>query len=238
MAAQTGTHTQGRSGAQAATMRCVVWCAQGVALDGQLRAALDARQELRACVVTSCFAALAELLIGGADGEPRVLVLQEPRTLAGAAEVLARLERYLPSVKVWVFTSQPKPTLRGLQSSDLAAARPVVGVAVVKGVPQGGFSVAPKVVPKVVVVPGIAAKLRGDVSEWTPRVVGEVDSGVKGPETQSARNDVPDNSTPLAQPPATGNPSGSSVGSTRPASLLTDEELSMLLANDQNREHN
>lgn len=227
MAAQSGTHTQGQSGAQSASMRCVVWCAQGVALDGQLQAALGARQELRASVVTSCFAALAELLISGAEGEPRVLVLQEPATLAGAAEVLARLERHLPSAKVWVFTAQPKPTLRGLRAGDLVVAGRAVAA-------EQSF----KRVPQVVVVPGIGAKLRGEKQEWTPRVVGEgLDKGGAGPETRSAQSGVPDNSQPAAMPPAAGNPSGSSVGGVRPTSLLSDEELSMLLANDQNREH-
>lgn len=226
MAAQMATHTQGQSGAKSASMRCVVWCAQGVALDGQLQAALGARQDLRASVVTSCFAALAELLIGAADGEPRALVLQEPATLAGAAEVLARLERHLPRVKVWVFTAQPKPTLRGLRTGDLVAPTRAATAPTFNRVPQ------------VVVVPGIGAKLRGEKQEWTPRVVGEgLDTRGAGPETRSVQSGVPDNSEPSVMTPAAGNPSGSSVGGMRPTSLLSDEELSMLLANDQDREH-
>lgn len=226
MAALPGSHTQNRSGTKALTMRCIVWCGQGAVLDGQLQSALKSRQELRATVVSSCFAALAELLVGEA-GEQRVLVLQEPRTLAGAAEVLTRLERHLPHVKVWVFVAEPKPTLRGMRKEDLAgAARAEVVVPALKRVPQ------------VVVVPGIASKLRGQADGWTPRVVGEFDTGVDGPETQLAQVDPPNNSRPVVPPPAAANPSGSSVGNTRPASLLTDEELSMLLANDQDKEHN
>jgi hypothetical protein len=203
---------------------------------------LAARQELHVSVATSCFAALAEVLMNGSDADARVLVLQEPRILQGVVEVLTRLERYLGGVKVWTFVSEPRPTLRGLQAGDLKSELPAASCTQV----QPRISTQVPKVPQVVVVPGIGAKIaRPGVkpessggSAWTPRVVGqEVVSGVAGPETQPAKSDVPDNPKPPVQPSAGGNPSGSFVGGVRSTSLLSDEELSMLLANDQDREH-
>lgn len=222
-------------------MPCVVWCCGAGVMDSSLRAALAGRPELHVRMAGSCFAALAELLLVPA-GEVRVLVLEEPSELRGVAEVLARLERHVPLTKVWVYCRLPRPMLRGLKASDVVeksgevgkerdAARPIVKM------------------PRVVVVPGIAAKVAGGnsgkesgaVQGWTPRVVGQGAAaaregpGTLVPDNQAAsagqRTEVPRSLSGGAEP------SGSSVGGVRPPSLLTDEELSMLLANDSEREH-
>jgi hypothetical protein len=220
---------------------CVVWCRGAGVMDPSLRAALAGRPELQVRMTGSCFAALAELLLVPA-GEVRVLVLEEPGELCGVAEVLARLQRHVPLTKVWVYSKLPRPMLRGLVAGDEVGKSLEVGKV---------RDAAPPVVkmPRVVVVPGIAGKVAGGgtrkesgaVQGWTPRVVGQGGAAAReGPETQ-----VPDNQAASAGqregvPQSLGGgaePSGSFVGGVRPPSLLTDEELSMLLANDAEREH-
>lgn len=224
-------------------MPCVVWCRDPQKMDAHLRVALAGRPELQVRLASSCFAALAGLLLAS-ESDVRVLVLEEPEELRGVAEVLVRLERHVPQTKVWVYSKSPKPVLRGLVTGDLSRKSD-------SGMRETPVAAKPVVkMPQVVVVPGIASKVaRGGnagasgstaAQEWTPRVVGLAPEPRSGPEMQ-----VPDNQ------PGTGplqsestrslsvgpDPSGSSVGGVRPPSLLTDEELSMLLANESEREH-
>jgi len=222
-------------------MPCVVWCRGAGVMDPSLRAALAGRPELQVRMAGSSFAALAELLLVPA-GEVRVLVLEEPGELRGVAEVLARLERHVPLTKVWVYRKLPRPMLRGLVASDVVEKSVEVG--------RAGDAAQPVVkMPRVVVVPGIAAKVAGGgsgresgaVQGWTPRVVGQGGAAAgESPETKVPDNQAASAGQQAEVPQSLGvraEPSGSFVGGVRPPSLLTDEELSMLLANDAEREH-
>lgn len=231
-----------------AQVLCIVWTPRDQRMARQLSTVLAARPDLHVIEVNSCFAALAAFLMpdkSQVTQSSQVLVLDGPQRLLGVPEVLSRLERYLPTCKVWAYVETPKPQLRGVQQSDLAA-------------PTSSAPSKPAQMmspPRVVVVPGIAAKVKrvgegpghtGHAQQsvptgWTPRVVGAGDfapAARPNIETHQPPAATSDNSPTQGISANSAGAAGGLAGVTRPPSLLTDEELSMLLANDQDREHN
>jgi hypothetical protein len=217
--------------------RCILWCADAAVVPSELLAALG-RHGVSASRVPSPYLSLAEVCRhGGSRGDSPpgvrrgtvILVLIEPATLPLAADMIRAVSRYAPRAAVWVYESAVNSKLRAVVEEDVNRWD---GSNLARS-DNGGLQHT----PTVVVRPGGGLDPRGSMAQGVRTVsgVGRIndaprtnppaatlrlshDSRVDG---GSAHADVDVGTDPGPDEPS--RPS-------RP--LLSTEELSMLLADD------
>lgn len=202
-------------------VRCVLWVPRGVAPPQELEAELDRKGISRASSdnahgAMGLLCSWASTSIAGGMWPLRVIVLVEPELLLGAKAFLSVADRYAPDAARWVFRRGANPSLRAFVESDVATAEPV---------PGGVFSPA----------------FRGTrVADGVPRVERRPNVGQGASRGPLLRlTDDP----PVARPATDIGDDGLSDleggvgerGNGAPG-VLTDEELSMLLGPDKERD--
>ncbi len=216
-------------------IRCVLWHARGAVLPGALVAALD-RPQVQWKAWDSEYLALAEAMRFQGDAltretPARVLVLVEPSRLHGVDEVLTVLERLRPRAPLWVFEGGPKPSLQGMSAAEaharLAASRVSANDAN-SGKPRT-VAVEAKPVPQVVtrriglVVPKPLGA-RGSPKPPPPPL------RLAGTASGASTATPPGSPGPAAGPATLPVKDDASVDARPVGTLLTEEEIEMLLS--------
>lgn len=208
--------------------RCVVWHPERNPPRPDLAAALN-RPAFRVFRATNPYHALATICSWNEstrplNGEGTLLLLVEPEELTGLAPFLDARDLYAADAVVWVYERAATPTLRIAQKADFARWK--------------ALTQAPTAAPEAPIRPsaaGTAPALRlsgegvlppertADQAEpETPSPVPDVKPRVPGPPPEPSVSPVADGFYTQPAPPAR----------PAPASLLTDDELAMLLAID------
>jgi len=201
--------------------RCVLWHPRGEAIPPELEAALR-KPSLDVVPCDHDFAALAHLCAPRPAGEAAVLLLVEPTLLRGAVDVVTLAERHAPDVVLWVFESSAIPQIRAGTAADLAPApRPPTPPQVPKP-PRPPLIDDPISSTTVRLHPGPPnLRLAGD----GPLPISGAPPAKERTPSSPAPTEVGDDASPGLLPrrsPSIGN-------------LLTDEELAMLLATDDDK---
>jgi hypothetical protein len=99
---------------------CVIWSDKGEAPPEDLAKALAAKG-VTGARCAHAYQAMSELCAGEkqAQSTPAVLLLVEPRRLAGAAALVRAMERYTARAVCWVYEESANPRLRALVESDV-----------------------------------------------------------------------------------------------------------------------
>lgn len=204
-----------------ARTRCVLWRPPHLPVPQDLLASLQ-RRHVAITDCTDSFAAMAHLCrLQRSAQDPFVLLLVSPSHLPEAAEVLEAAARYAPLAARWWYDARCSPKLQQVTDADIAAWA---------GVPLPSIASAfTAVEPRetVVVPPRRAAAPAYPRSSPPLRLTHEDDAPrMPEPEASAGRNGAgPHLVGPLSE---ADNPPPS------PATLLTNEELAMLLSDDFN----
>lgn len=210
------------------TARCVLWCV--AAPPAELLDAL-ARRRVIVTDAPDPYRALATLcrLHAGRDATPPVLLLVEPSSRPGAADLARAAWTYAPRAAVWMFEAAANPQLRGVLDADLDRWSPTSA--------QSDNGIRTR--PKVVVMPGGGLPGGGTIA----RIGGPGGGGAPRPR----ENNAPARASGLRLSHDSGvergtvrdddlGPAGTeSPGKPRP--LLSPEELAMLLSEQPERGH-
>lgn len=193
---------------QRPVVRCVLWTPRGMAAPAELIAELE-RKRIEHVVCGDAHGAFARLCTWGAEarqasgGGVRVLVMIEPGRLVGARALLDAMERFAPDSARWVYQPGANPSLRALVESDVASEAAMAG-------PATNGAATRREQPRIEVRPLPAIKPR-PIAKGTPAL-----RLTEGDVTRASIGNAADERE-----------DGS------PANLLTDEELSMLLGEDE-----
>ncbi len=169
-------------------------------------------------LVTDAYLAMARVCRRG-DDEPVVLLLVEPSGLADAADVVAAVKRYAPRTACWWYGAGANPRLRQVVEEDMErwAPRPAVAKEAVKQPPAASAS---------------ALRLAGQpvrARSGPPQIV----TRPAGPSAPALSLAGEGTLPRQAEPQDTGAaPQPGRAGRAGMSSLLTEEELTMLLADD------
>ncbi len=192
---------------------CVLWHRRGVQPPVRLVEALH-RRSIRVERATDRFLAFSALLLMArrAPDSPVVLLLVDPQSLRGAAAVVRAVERFVPRAPIWVYDESSDPHLRAVRPEDVAqwAAAPEA-----RG--PRGVEAPPEVVVRPVTPPSRPAVVAPRADEPAPASPTTPGVGPAGGLAAGA-------GTPMDA--ETGG------GVSDPWSVLTEEELSMLLSED------
>jgi hypothetical protein len=192
--------------------RCVVWRRRGTAVPDHLTHALS-RAGCAAVHAESEFEAMVYLCRAG-QGGVNVLLVVEPSAQPAMGELLEVADRYVPDAALWAYEGSPAPQIRAVGSVERGAWRsqekPWPALATPKA--REPRPSAP------------ALRLAGDEDEGP-----KMSAPAPLPEVKAPRSS---NNKPL--------PGGmeQETRPERPAHLLTDEELAMLLAIEPRKAHN
>jgi hypothetical protein len=198
-------------------MRCVIWHGATAELPGELLNSLSKRM-LRMTVCTDAYSALAhcaliertrqaEIRAGSVLPLGGVLVLVQPTQLARIAEAMESIHLYGPSIALWSYDRSANPKLRAVVDDDVAS--------------------------WIARMPVSAHSTRTNGFAASASVQAGVASGARSRPTLSNPVTTPANGA--GHPAATGgegNPRAGQTNGRRGGSLLTEEELRMLLAPD------
>lgn len=120
----------GAKGPHAFTPRCVLWHTAQTELPGELLTSLT-KHIGRVTVCTDGFAALAEACLTerdrrqagssatGSSGSGGVLLLVQPQSLADAAAILGAAAEFAPSLGQWMYDRTSNPKLRAIVEDDV-----------------------------------------------------------------------------------------------------------------------
>lgn len=220
-------------------IRCVLWHARGAVLPGALVAALD-RPQVQWKAWDSEYLALAEAMRFQGDAltretPARVLVLVEPSRLHGVDDVLTVLERFRPRAPLWVFEGGPKPSLQGMSAAEARARLAAAKVPMANnggGAATAGVAVEAKPTPQVVtrriglVVPRPVGP-RGLAKPVSPPTTPLRLAGTPAEATDAKPPTSPE---PAAAPATTPVADDAPVDARPTQTLLTEEEIEMLLS--------
>ncbi|HVU64417.1 MAG TPA: hypothetical protein VHC70_10600 [Phycisphaerales bacterium] len=198
-------------------MRCVIWHGATAELPGELLNSLSKRM-LRMTVCTDAYSAVAhcaliertrraEIKAGSIQPLGGVLVLVQPAQLARLREAIESLHVHGPSVALWAYDRSANPKLRAVVDEDVASwtARMPLSAQPARST---GFG------------PGVSHPAAAIPARERPAAV-----GLGGPAGANGAGKP----QPAASPQVSANESNRGR---RGASLLTEEELRMLLAPD------
>lgn len=218
-------------------IRCVLWHARGAVLPGALVAALD-RPQVQWKAWDSEYLALAEAMRFQGDAltretPARVLVLVEPSRLHGVDEVLTVLERFRPRAPLWVFEGGPKPSLQGMSAAEtlarLSASKPSSANTLCPEAPRT-VAVEAKPVPQVVTrrIGLVVPKPLG--ARASPKSPPPPPLRLAGTASEAGTATPPVSPEPAAGPAPTPVTDDASVDARPATTLLTEEEIEMLLS--------
>lgn len=193
------------------------------------------RVGIRTC--TSPYDAMAHLLRRTAEQRersersPLALVVIEPPAHVRAAHLLQAITRFIPHVVCWRYDADASPRLRGFSLPKNNAASPSVQI---PAGDNGGDSTASRPQRSRSAATGAGAprlRLTGvddaPGPEWqTPDPVSE------GPMSEDPISEGPAPTEPPSTDPAAHEAAGAEAGDESSASILSEEELSMLLSDD------
>jgi hypothetical protein len=198
--------------------RCVVWRKRGTLLPDRLTEAL-ARSGCAAVHAESEFEAMVHLC--RARTGVNVLLVVEPSAQPAMGELLEVADRYVPEAVLWAYEGSPTPQIRAVDAVERSAWRSQPR----RWPAQPSRQPADKPAPRRDPAPSPPAlRLAGDDDDGPG-----IPAPAPLPEVKPA---LPSNNKPL---------SGGADQDTRPerpAHLLTDEELAMLLAIEPREAHN
>lgn len=245
-----GPNDSETGGGVPARPRCVLWLAPGASAPEDLRQSLEKRG-LGVVEVHDPFAAMARLCVmdrSTQPGEPAViLIVASPAAPAQAAEVVHAAERYAPRVVCWLYDAAGNPKLRRILPEDVQgwSRQAVVGPAGAGSPPRLRLTDAEPATPPSPTssssASATAPSARPGASGSTPitAVIAPARPGTASrprlaePDPMQANNGTPPGGTPPPGTPTPG-PAPSPPAEHRPRvhPILTNEELSMLLAED------
>lgn len=223
---------------------CILWHVRGEEPDSELLSALSRRPGFRIAKVDNQFAAMAAVctrrrMQPGPAPSPQatVLLIVDPVGIAHAGEVAQLLARYAPDAFIWVFDAAAPEKLRGVTEGDIAMwasqkeaeHKPEIRVLTPPSLASGPTprTIAPAATK---VVPDAVAAQRVKYIDPTPRLRL---AGDDAPAVET-NPDSPAHTPPVARAAAATQPSPKPAQPAPPApsSMLTDEELAMLLSTD------
>lgn len=182
---------------------CVLWCANEP--PRELLGSL-ARKGVAPTLCRSAFGAMAEVCLMGSIGQGPggggILLIAEPSEVRGKRALLNACQHYAPWLRLWVFQAEAPIQLRPLDMHQLGLDDEEQSDAIPISAPPHRGGADIQTKPR---------KAQG--SPWTPRLSGEGPGGGRGGAVSSDSR------------------AGSEVGH-RPAGLLSDEELGMLLSDE------
>lgn len=182
---------------------CVLWCAHEP--PRELLTSL-AGKGVSPMLCRSAFGAMAEVClmgsIGHGPGGGGILLIAEPAEVRGKRALLSACQRFAPWLRLWVYQSEAPIQLRPLDMHQLGLDDEEHTDAIPISAPARRSGA--EVQPKPRMAPN---------SPWTPRLSGEGPGGGRGGAGPSDSR-------------------AGSEGGHRPAGLLSDEELGMLLSDE------
>jgi hypothetical protein len=189
--------------------------------EGLLSALVRRGIEVSGCSGAHRAMAMLCALTGEAEDAPLILLLVEPSRIRLAAALIDAAELYLPSVTCWMYVDDGSPQLRAVEPSDLEAWGRAAPVAAADTNDSGMAGPALKLVDPDD-EPGGGGGSRTPVKPTVP----------KAREAQKPRETGADGSENDGDPGSGSGEDGSPESSVESPVALTDEELSMLLADE------